>query len=60
MLSKGENGYAMLYKSFKIIDSQSSASDTIPLCFSTASKIKNIECSTVNQKVMRQTYEHLF
>ena len=40
----------MLYKSFKIIDSQSSASYTIPLCFSTASKIKNIECPTVSQK----------
>ena len=42
---------AMLYyANFKIIDSQSSASDTIPLCFSTASKIKNIKCPTVNQK----------
>ena len=40
----------MLCKSFKIIDSQSSASDTIPLCFSTASKIKNIKCPAVNQK----------
>ena len=50
MLSKGENGYAMLCESFKIIDSQSSASDTIPLCFSTASKIKNIKCPAVNQK----------
>ena len=36
-------------KVLKIIDSQSSASDTIPLCFSTASKIKNIECPIVNQ-----------
>ena len=42
---------AMLcYASFKIIDSQSSASDSIPLCFSTASKIKNIKCPAVNQK----------
>ncbi len=40
----------MLCKSFKIIVSQSSASDTIPLCFSTASKIKNIKCPPVNQK----------
>ncbi len=50
MLSKDENGYVMLCKSFKIIDSQSSASDTIPLCFSTASQIKNIKCPAVNQK----------
>ena len=37
-------------KVLKIIDSQSSASDTIPLCFSTASKIKNFKCPVVNQK----------
>jgi hypothetical protein len=42
---------AMLcYASFKNTDSQSSASDTIPLCFSTASKIKNFKCPVVNQK----------
>jgi len=42
---------AMLcYASFKITDCQSSASDTIPLCFSTASKIKNFKCPVVNQK----------
>ena len=40
---KSEKGY------YKVIN-QSPASDNIPLCSSTAPKIKNIKCPAVNQK----------